>query len=68
MSEDTPMSEDTCVCGNEAEYECSGCNKQGYCSEECQREDWSFHEYYCNQPGNSITTRLASHTPSNMQR
>ena len=42
------LSEDTCVCGKDAEYECSRCKKQGYCSEECQREDWSIHEFYCN--------------------
>lgn len=67
----TPLSEDTCVCGKEAEYECSGCRKQGYCSETCQTEDWNFHEYYCNRPGNSRTTpprHLSSITPNRMQQ
>lgn len=72
-SADTPLfSEDTCVCGKEAEYECSICRKQGYCSQKCQTEDWSFHEYYCKQPGSSASTpntktRL-SHTPVHMNR
>lgn len=45
-SQSTP-SEDICICGKTAEFECSNCSKQGYCCEECQNEDWSFHQYYC---------------------
>ena len=60
----TPLSEDTCVCGKEAEYECSGCKRQGYCSEKCQKEDWTFHDYYCRQPG-SIRLTPTAHTPTN---
>ena len=30
-----------CICGNAAQFECSNCNSQGYCSEECQFKDWS---------------------------
>ena len=36
-----------CICGKETEFECSRCGLQGYCSEKCQLEDWSFHEYHC---------------------
>ena len=49
---------DVCICGKEAEFECSGCEKQGYCSEECQLKDWIAHRMYCeqsdhnSQPGN----------------
>ncbi len=43
----TPASDDNCICGKSAEFECSGCAKQGYCCKECQSEDWSFHQYYC---------------------
>ena len=30
-----------CICGNAAQFECSNCNSQGYCSTECQFKDWS---------------------------
>lgn len=49
---------DVCICGKEAEFECSRCEKQGYCSEECQLKDWIAHQMYCeqsdhnSQPGN----------------
>ena len=29
-----------CVCGNAAQFECSSCSAQGYCSPECQTSDW----------------------------
>lgn len=29
-----------CVCGNAAQFECSNCSSQGYCSEECQHSHW----------------------------
>ena len=40
---------DVCVCGKEAEFECSQCEKQGYCSEECQLKDWTVHQTLCDQ-------------------
>ena len=42
-----------CICGKETEFECSRCGQQGYCSEECQLEDWSFHEHHCLAPSES---------------
>ena len=30
-----------CICGNAAQFECSNCSSQGYCSTECQFKDWS---------------------------
>ncbi len=30
-----------CVCGNAAQFECSNCSSQGYCSPECQLENWA---------------------------
>ena len=30
-----------CICGNAAQFECSNCSSQGYCSTECQYKDWS---------------------------
>ena len=30
-----------CVCGNAAQFECSNCSSQGYCSSECQMKHWS---------------------------
>lgn len=38
---------DRCICGKEAQYECSECSKQGYCSERCQQEDWELHQLFC---------------------
>ena len=29
-----------CICGNAAQFECSNCSTQGYCSPECQLEHW----------------------------
>jgi hypothetical protein len=26
---------------------CSGCNKEGYCSAECQKDDWKIHKLLC---------------------
>ena len=45
-----------CICGKETEFECSRCGQQGYCSEECQLEDWSFHEHHCMAPSESSAT------------
>ena len=37
----------TCICGKEADFECSVCGRQGYCSEVCQQKDWKLHVHYC---------------------
>jgi len=29
-----------CICGNAAQFECSNCSSQGYCSPECQNKHW----------------------------
>ena len=47
---------DVCICGKEAEFECSRCERQGYCSEECQQSDWELHQIYCEE---STTTELS---------
>lgn len=36
-----------CVCGSVADYECSRCEGQGYCSEACQRKSWPTHMRTC---------------------
>jgi protocadherin Fat 4 len=37
-----------CVCGTAAQFECSGCNMKGYCSQECQQKHWfSGHQQVC---------------------
>ena len=38
---------DVCICGCDAEYECSECGRQGYCSQKCQEEDWELHQLFC---------------------
>jgi hypothetical protein len=38
---------DICVCGKPAEFDCSRCGRQGYCSSECQRTDWKDHRENC---------------------
>lgn len=38
-----------CVCGKPAEFDCSRCAKQSYCSNECQRRDWKTHRERCKQ-------------------
>jgi len=50
-------STEKCVCGKDAEYECSSCQRQGYCSQKCQVDDWELHEYFCNRPGSNHDTR-----------
>jgi hypothetical protein len=47
---------DVCVCGKEAEFECSNCEKQGYCSEECQLKDWITHQKCCEMSGDDRDT------------
>eukprot|EP00048_Salpingoeca_helianthica_P010236 m.147511 g.147511 ORF g.147511 m.147511 type:complete len:2896 (+) comp15040_c5_seq2:160-8847(+) len=36
-----------CTCGSVADYECSRCENQGYCSEVCQRKHWTLHARLC---------------------
>ena len=36
-----------CVCGKEADFECSLCGRQGYCSDVCQQKDWKVHVHHC---------------------
>lgn len=38
-----------CICGKLAEFDCSRCTKQAYCSSECQRADWKRHRDHCRQ-------------------
>ena len=41
-----------CVCGNAAQFECSSCSAQGYCSPECQTSDWTDrHQRVCGRLG-----------------
>ena len=41
-----------CVCGNAAQFECSSCSAQGYCSPECQTSDWvERHQRECGRLG-----------------
>ena len=41
-----------CVCGNAAQFECSSCSTQGYCSPECQTSDWvERHQRECGRLG-----------------
>lgn len=42
-----PPNPDRCICDKEAQYECSECGKQGYCSEKCQQDDWELHQLFC---------------------
>ena len=59
-----PAHSDKCVCGGEAQYECSECEKQGYCSEKCQVEDWELHQLFCT--GNSRDKQLSNATDMDM--
>ena len=52
-SSSTP-SIDVCICGKEAEFECSRCEKQGYCSEECQLKDWFAHQTCCEKSDDAM--------------
>ena len=38
---------DRCICGKEADFECSECGAQGYCSRACQEKDWTVHRFFC---------------------
>ena len=39
-----------CVCGSAAQFECSNCSSQGYCSQECQIKHWNEqHQRECNR-------------------
>ena len=38
---------DFCLCGRVADFECTDCNARGYCSIECQQEDWHKHMVTC---------------------
>ena len=37
-----------CMATNKSNYyNCSGCKRTKYCSQECQEEDWHYHKYDC---------------------
>ena len=36
-----------CICGAVADFECSRCENQGYCSPHCQQADWPRHMLVC---------------------
>lgn len=38
---------DFCLCGRVAEFECTECTARGYCSVECQQDDWYKHMTAC---------------------
>lgn len=38
---------DFCLCGRVAEFECTDCSARGYCSAECQQENWHKHMLTC---------------------
>ena len=39
-----------CICGKAAQFECSSCNAQGYCSQECQQKHWTKeHQKLCSR-------------------
>ena len=41
-----------CTCGNAAQFECTSCSAQGYCSPECQSQDWTErHQRECGRLG-----------------
>ena len=40
LSESMQTKKHFCSCGNAAQFECSNCSSQGYCSPECQRSHW----------------------------
>jgi hypothetical protein len=44
---------DLCPCGREVEFDCSQCDVQGYCSEQCQVKDWPRHQTLCYKRGES---------------
>lgn len=41
LSETMQTKKHFCVCGNAAQFECSNCSSQGYCSPECQSSHWT---------------------------
>lgn len=41
LSESMQTKKHFCVCGNAAQFECSNCSSQGYCSPECQSSHWT---------------------------
>lgn len=36
-----------CMCGQDSKFKCSKCKKTYYCSQDCQRKDWSRHKHEC---------------------
>eukprot|EP00052_Salpingoeca_macrocollata_P026285 m.243507 g.243507 ORF g.243507 m.243507 type:complete len:540 (-) comp22549_c9_seq1:255-1874(-) len=54
-----------CICGKPAEFDCSRCGKKGYCSAECQRQDWRSHRDDCRRFSRVSRARMASPQPGN---
>lgn len=38
---------DFCLCGRVADFECTDCGNRGYCSVDCQQDDWHKHMLMC---------------------
>ncbi len=48
----TPECDVCCVCGSKENIQrCSGCKAARYCSKECQKQHYSYHQVYCNTIG-----------------
>lgn len=45
-----------CYCGKKADKFCGRCHEVGYCSVECQTQDWPNHKPACNQAYNIMVS------------
>lgn len=63
MGRHVATASEQCVCGRDAEFDCSGCGVQGYCGTACQTEHWPAHAGACLLGGAAAAAAAAAPSP-----
>lgn len=56
------VKENACPCGKPTTLRCNRCEKQWYCSRQCQKACWPWHQVHCNGSQSKAQDRREQHT------